>query len=134
MTQVKHFPTYDIHNTHRTLTIGPNTYASVARRLQDGEKNVSRAYHLSRNLRWVAQELAGGAQSFKDFDLNLFIVNLVKNPDEARAWQATMSAFLAKEGCATVGFEKSMWTVMIEGARILLEAHIDFVITCANQL
>ena len=44
-----------------------------------------------------------------------------------------MSAFLAKEGCATVGLEKSMWTVMIDGARILLGAHIDdFVIACAN--
>jgi len=45
-----------------------------------------------------------------------------------------MSAFLAKEGCATVGFEKSMWTVTIDGARILLGAHIDdFVIACANR-
>jgi len=45
-----------------------------------------------------------------------------------------MSAFLAKEGCATVGFEKSMWTVTIDGARILLGAHIDdFVIGCANR-
>ena len=31
-----------------------------------------------------------------------------------------MSASLAKEGCATGGFEKSMWTVTIDGARILL--------------
>ena len=45
-----------------------------------------------------------------------------------------MSAFLAKEGCATVGFEKSMWTVTIFGAHILLGAHIDdFVIACANR-
>ena len=45
-----------------------------------------------------------------------------------------MSAFLAKEGCATVGFEKSMWTVTIDGARILLGPQIeDFVIACANQ-
>jgi len=45
-----------------------------------------------------------------------------------------MSAFFAKEGCTTVGFEKSMWTVMIEGARILLRAHIDdFVIACTNR-
>jgi len=36
-----------------------------------------------------------------------------------------MSAFLAKEGCATVGFEKGMWTITIDGARILLGAHID---------
>jgi len=55
-------------------------------------------------------------------------------PSAARAWHTTMSGFLAKEGCATVGFEKSMWTVMIDGARILLEAHIDdFMITCANR-
>ena len=83
MTQVKHFPTYVTHNTQRTSTIGPNTYASVAKRLQDGGENASRAYHFSHTLRWVAQELAGGAQSFKDFDLNAFIVNLVKNPDDA---------------------------------------------------
>jgi len=52
----------------------------------------------------------------------------------ARAWHTTMSAFLAKKGFATVGFEKSMWTVRIDGARILLGAHIiDVVITCANQ-
>jgi len=45
-----------------------------------------------------------------------------------------MSAFLAKKGCATVGFEKSMWSVMIDSARILLGAHIDdFAIACANQ-
>jgi len=31
-------------------------------------------------------------------------------PSAARAWQTKMRAFLAKEGCATVGFEKSMWT------------------------
>ena len=44
-----------------------------------------------------------------------------------------MSAFLAKEGCATVGFEKSMWTITIDGARIL-GAHIDdFIVACANQ-
>ena len=45
-----------------------------------------------------------------------------------------MRAFLAKEGCATLGFEKSMWTVTIDSARILLGAHIDdFVIACANR-
>ena len=45
-----------------------------------------------------------------------------------------MSAFLAKEGCATVEFEKNMLTVTIDGARILLGAHIDdFVIACANR-
>jgi len=46
-------------------------------------------------------------------------------PSAARAWHTIMSAFLAKERCATVGFEKSMWTVTIDGARILLFAHID---------
>jgi len=55
-------------------------------------------------------------------------------PSAARAWHTTMSAFLAKEGCATVGFEKSMCTVTIDSARILLGAHIDdFVIACANR-
>ena len=52
----------------------------------------------------------------------------------ARAWYTTMGAFLAKEGCATVGFEKSMWTATIDSARILLRAHIvNFAIACANQ-
>jgi hypothetical protein len=51
----------------------------------------------------------------------------------AGAWHTTMSAFLDKEGYATVGFEKSMWRVVIDGHRILLGAHIDdFVIACAN--
>ena len=44
-----------------------------------------------------------------------------------------MSAFLEREGCETVGFEKSMWRVVIDGHLILLGAHInDFVIACAN--
>jgi len=44
-----------------------------------------------------------------------------------------MSPFLEKEGCETVGFEKSIWRVVIDGHRILLGAHIDdFVIACAN--
>jgi len=72
-----------------------------------------------------------------DKDL-LYVTCLLKplygKPSAARACHATMSAFLAKEGCTTVGFQKSMWTVMIEGAHILLEAHVDFVITCANRL
>ena len=55
-------------------------------------------------------------------------------PSAVKAWRTTMSAFLAKEGCATVGFEKSMWTVTIDGTRILLGTHIDdFVIACANR-
>jgi len=54
-------------------------------------------------------------------------------PSAVRAWHTTMSAFLAKEGFATVGFETSMWTVTIDGARILLGARIDnFLILCAN--
>ena len=47
-----------------------------------------------------------------------------------------MSAFLAKEGCATVGFETSMWTVTIDSTRsiVLLGVHIDnFVIARTNQ-
>ena len=68
----------------------------------------------------------------------LYVYRLLKPlygmPSAARAWGTTMSAFLAKEGCAMVGFEKSMWTVTIDSARILLGAHIDdFVIICANQ-
>jgi len=46
-----------------------------------------------------------------------------------------MSAFLERKVCETVGFEKSMWRVVIDGHRILLDAHIDdFVIACANRL
>jgi len=68
----------------------------------------------------------------------LYLYRLLKPlygmPSAARACHTTMSAFLAKEGCATAGFEKSMWTVTIDGARILLETHIDdFVIACANR-
>ena len=36
-----------------------------------------------------------------------------------------MSAFLQREGCETVGFQKSMWKVTIDGHCILLGAHID---------
>ena len=96
----------------------------------------------------------------------LYVYRLLKPlygmPSATRTWHTTMSAFLTKEGCATVGcvrcllitespktpghfryliwvlctvgFETSMWTVTIDGARILLGAHIDdFVIACANQ-
>ena len=42
----------------------------------------------------------------------LYVYRLVKPfygmPSAARAWHTTMSAFVAKEGCATVRFEKSM--------------------------
>ena len=55
-------------------------------------------------------------------------------PSAARAWYTMMRALLAKEGCATVGFGKSMWTVTIDGAHILLSVFVDdFVIACANQ-
>ena len=55
-------------------------------------------------------------------------------PSAARAWHKTMSAFLKREGCITAGFEKSMWTVDLNGHRILLAAHIDdFVIACADR-
>jgi len=68
----------------------------------------------------------------------LYVYRLLKPlysmPSAVRAWHTTMSAFLSKEGCATVGFEKSMWTVTIDGTRILLGTHIDdFVIACANR-
>ena len=45
-----------------------------------------------------------------------------------------MSAFLQREGCETVGFEKSRWRVAIDGHRILLGALIgNFVVACANR-
>jgi len=54
-------------------------------------------------------------------------------PSAARAWQNTVSTFLAKEGCATVGFGKSMRTITIDGVCILLGAYFDFsVIAYAN--
>ena len=88
MTQVKHFPTYDTHNTrnthntHRTSKSGLNRYVSVSKRLREGGEHVSQARQLSHTLRWVAQALAGGAQLFQDFDLNAFIVGLVKKSDD----------------------------------------------------
>ena len=52
----------------------------------------------------------------------------------ARAWHTTMSTFLQRESCETVGFEGSRWRVAIDGHRILLDAHIDdIVIACANR-
>jgi len=45
-----------------------------------------------------------------------------------------MGAFLKREGCKTVGFEKSMWRVVIDSHQILLGVHInDFVFFCANR-
>jgi len=55
----------------------------VSKRLRDRGENVFQANQFSQTLRWVAQELAGGAQSFKDFNLNAFIVDLIKNPNDA---------------------------------------------------
>ena len=53
----------------------------------------------------------------------LYVYRLLKPlcgmPSAERAWHTTMSAFLAKEGCATLGFEKDVWTVTIDGACIL---------------
>ena len=55
-------------------------------------------------------------------------------PSAPTTWHTTMSTFLEKEGCATMGFGKNMWTVTIDCARILLGAHInDFFIACANR-
>jgi len=55
-------------------------------------------------------------------------------PSAARAWHTTMSALLEREGCETMGFEKSIWRVVIDGHRILLGSHIDdFVIACAGK-
>jgi hypothetical protein len=46
-----------------------------------------------------------------------------------------ISAFLQRESCETIGFEKSLWRVLIDGHHILLGAHTDdFVIACTNCL
>ena len=55
-------------------------------------------------------------------------------PSAARAWHTTFSAFLAREGCTTVGFERSMWTMEKDGHRILLAAHIDDFIMASTNL
>jgi hypothetical protein len=45
-----------------------------------------------------------------------------------------MSTYLKSQGCALVGFERSMWTVVKEGRAILITAHIhDFIIACADR-
>jgi len=63
----------------------------------------------------------------------LYVYRLLKSlygmPSAARAWHTSMSAFLAKEVCATVGFEKSMYTITIDGACTLLGVHIDDFVT-----
>jgi len=67
-------------------------------------------------------------------DVYRLLKPLYSMPSAARACHTTMSASLGKEGCATVRFEKSMWTVTIDGACILPGAHIDeSVIACANR-
>ena len=55
-------------------------------------------------------------------------------PSAARAWHTTMSGYLKSQGCRTVGFEKSMWTVVKNGHVILITAHIDdFILACADR-
>ena len=44
-----------------------------------------------------------------------------------------MSAFLEREGCETVGFEKSMWRLVIDGHQILLGAHVDDFVIALRQ-
>jgi hypothetical protein len=36
-----------------------------------------------------------------------------------------MRAYLKSQGCALVGFERSMWCVTIKGHTILVTTHID---------
>ena len=55
-------------------------------------------------------------------------------PSAARAWHTTFSAFLAREGCMTVGFERSMWTMEKDGHHIILAAHIDDFILASSNL
>ena len=55
-------------------------------------------------------------------------------PSAARAWHSTMSSFLKEQGCKTVGFERSMWTVVKNDHVILITAHIDdFILACADR-
>jgi len=55
-------------------------------------------------------------------------------PSVARAWHTTMSAYLKSQGCALVGFERSMWCATINGHTLLIEAHIyDFILACADR-
>ena len=45
-----------------------------------------------------------------------------------------MSAYLKSQGCALVGFERSMWCVTINGHTLLIAAHIDdFILACADR-
>jgi len=70
--------------------------------------------------------------------LNLYrpLKPLTGMPSAARAWHTTISAFLQRGGFETVGFEKNMWKVTIDGHRILLGAHMDdivMIIACTNR-
>jgi len=58
-----------------------------------------------------------------------FLMPLYSMPSAARAWHTTMSAFLERASCETVGFEKSMWQVVIDCHRILFGVHIDDFVT-----
>jgi len=57
-------------------------------------------------------------------------------PSAVRAWHTMISIFLEIEACETVGFEKSMWRVVVDRYRILFGTHIDDFansIRCAHQ-
>ena len=55
-------------------------------------------------------------------------------PSAARAWHHTMSSYLKDQGCKTVGFERSMWTLVKNGHVIFITAHIDdFILACADR-
>jgi hypothetical protein len=55
-------------------------------------------------------------------------------PSAARAWHTTTSPYLKSQGCALVGFERSMWCITIQGHTIFIAAHIDdFIIACADR-
>ena len=55
-------------------------------------------------------------------------------PSAAGAWHTTFSAFLARKGCTTVGFEHSTWTMEKDGHQIILAAHIDDFILASSNL
>jgi len=115
-----------------TATSGFRTILSLATQLEmfTDHVNISQAF--------VQGELLPGdghngnvyisAQpGYKEDPINVFrlLKTLYGMPSAVRAWHTTMSAFLQREGCETVGFEKSMWKVTIDGHRILLGAQID---------
>jgi len=60
--------------------------------------------------------------------------SLYSMPSAARAWYTMMRALLAKEGCATVEFGKSMWTITIDGAHILLSVFVDDFVIAKESL